>query len=887
MKNWVFFFLAFLSIPCLFGQPIETSGDNSPAVIAQNFSATYGVRADAVEAILWIFEAEGYDMGRRKRATEQIIKEYAQSPEKQQNTDVLSEATRSKINNPEIANALEWDLFTHRHYLSTSGHNSPSVVAKGDVNIWYGIPPKTLRALAEGLEKNKTYLTNFETQLAEQVKKYEELSQSLLNREDEMAKEAKLFLEEGEIDEAVKVLGDRRYALKKQRERAEKREAEAAYDYAEGLSLQLKYDSAAVEFRAAVDLYPENSTYHLHYANNESTLAHYGQAIRHYEIALGIDSLKRDNEERIATLINNLGGVWFSNGEYDKAIGYYEKALTIGLKALGENHPKVATNYNNLGSVWNSNGEYDKAIGYHEQALQICLKTLGDQHQDVAVTYNNLGGAWTEKGEYDKAIGYFEQALQIFSKALGDQHPNLAMSYDNLGGAWTGKGEYNKAIGYFEQALQIRLKVLGDQHPSVALTYNNLGGAWYSKGEYDKAIGYYEQALQIFLKALGDQHPYVALTYNNLGSAWTPKGEYDKAIGYFEQALQIRLKAFGDQHPEVATNYNNLGAAWASKGDHYKAIGYFEQALQIRLKALGDQHPDVAMTYSNLGGAWTEKGEYDKAIAFSEKALGIASVAFGNKHPTVATVYNNLGLAWGDKGEYDRAITFFEKALGIDSVAFSNKHPSVARSYNNLGHAWAAKGEYDRAITFFEKELGILSPVLGLNHPYTKEATQNLAKAALDCGMEFFEEKQYASALPYFQKALENAEVGDDLSFSLICLNNIGCSNKNLRNYTEGLSALGKGIARGEELARTIDEQFKTYSAEQLKSPKAQAQIAELKNTALIRRMHYHKVGCLKGLKKNKEADDLAKQLWKEGIEANDARLLKDLQKEGYDFGKN
>ncbi len=97
MKPLIFFLVVLLNAASLFGQDAKTSGNNSPAVIAQNFSATYGIRADAVEAILWIYEAEGYDVDRRKRATEQIIREYCQSPEKQQKTDVLSDATRRKL----------------------------------------------------------------------------------------------------------------------------------------------------------------------------------------------------------------------------------------------------------------------------------------------------------------------------------------------------------------------------------------------------------------------------------------------------------------------------------------------------------------------------------------------------------------------------------------------------------------------------------------------------------------------------------------------------------------------------------------------------------------------------------------------------------------------
>jgi hypothetical protein len=50
-----------------------------------------------------------------------------------------------------------------------------------------------------------------------------------------------------------------------------------------------------------------------------------------------------------ALAINNIGKAYSSKGEYDKAVGYHEKALAIFLKALGTDHPDVATSYNNIG----------------------------------------------------------------------------------------------------------------------------------------------------------------------------------------------------------------------------------------------------------------------------------------------------------------------------------------------------------------------------------------------------------------------------------------------------------------------------------------------------------------------------------------------------------
>jgi hypothetical protein len=40
-----------------------------------------------------------------------------------------------------------------------------------------------------------------------------------------------------------------------------------------------------------------------------------------------------------------------NQGKVDKAIKFGEKALSIKIKVLGEEHPSVAISYNNLGAV--------------------------------------------------------------------------------------------------------------------------------------------------------------------------------------------------------------------------------------------------------------------------------------------------------------------------------------------------------------------------------------------------------------------------------------------------------------------------------------------------------------------------------------------------------
>ncbi len=76
--------------------------------------------------------------------------------------------------------------------------------------------------------------------------------------------------------------------------------------------------------------------------------------------------------------------------------------------------------------------QYDKAMGYFEKALKSNLKTLGEDHPKVANSWNSLGSTWYAKGEYDKAIEYFEKALSVFRARLGNDHPHTKSVETNL-----------------------------------------------------------------------------------------------------------------------------------------------------------------------------------------------------------------------------------------------------------------------------------------------------------------------------------------------------------------------------------------------------------------------------------------------------------------------
>ena len=305
-------------------------------------------------------------------------------------------------------------------------------------------------------------------------------------------------------------------------------------------------------------------------------------------------------DEQAAGLCNTLGDHLQSVASYGQARPYYEQALAIWKKVLGNQHPHTSLSLNNLGYLLQAMGELEAARPYYEQALAIWMKVSGDQHPHTALSLNNLGYLLRAMGELEAARPYFEQALAIWKKVLGDQHPHTAQSLNNLGALLNSMGELEAARPYYEQALAIRKKVLGDQHPDTAQSLNNLGYLLQAMGELEAARPYYEQALAIWKKVLGDQHPDTALSLNNLGGLLDAMGELEAARPYYEQALAIWKKVLGDQHPDTALGLNNLGGLLYAMGELEAARPYLEQALAILASCLGPDHPDTKLVRGNL-----------------------------------------------------------------------------------------------------------------------------------------------------------------------------------------------------------------------------------------------------------------------------------------------
>ncbi len=165
-----------------------------------------------------------------------------------------------------------------------------------------------------------------------------------------------------------------------------------------------------------------------------------------------------------ATAYTSLGIVNVSQGNYDKALEYYDKALDISL-ATG-NRGRMQRTYTNMGIVYMRQKKYDASIESHKKALALAMELGGER--DEAFVYNDLGAVYLNS-ELDiaAAINYLLQSIAIRERL--SEKSELSYTYNYLGQAYAKTGNKGEAEHWIKKALTIARDIGNDKQQYEAL----------------------------------------------------------------------------------------------------------------------------------------------------------------------------------------------------------------------------------------------------------------------------------------------------------------------------------------------------------------------------------------------------------------------------------
>ena len=71
----------------------------------------------------------------------------------------------------------------------------------------------------------------------------------------------------------------------------------------------------------------------------------------------------------------------------------------------------MGSSYNNIGLIYSIQGNYEKALDYYSKSVSI-KKELGDK-KGMGDSYHNIGVIYKEQGNYEKALDYLLKSKNI------------------------------------------------------------------------------------------------------------------------------------------------------------------------------------------------------------------------------------------------------------------------------------------------------------------------------------------------------------------------------------------------------------------------------------------------------------------------------------------
>lgn len=322
------------------------------------------------------------------------------------------------------------------------------------------------------------------------------------------------------------------------------------------------------------------------------------------------------NYKRLTRSYNTLGLIHSEEGEYDKALEYYNKGIAINLER--QDSAATIAQRINTASVYEAQGNTLKSLEYNQIAIDLSLRY--DNLRLAAIAHNNLANNYKTLSDTKNAAYHYYEALRINEDRANTW--GVISVLNNLSLLYIIAKQYDKAEENLNKALELSLD--NDINGTVA-SYSNIAVLRVNQERYDEAI----DALQECLKLLED-NGIVAMMPNillQLGSVYLEAGRYAEAERYVDRGL-AKSKELGIEYHIIQGNLYKCDlltkqGRW-QEAETYALEGYERaKAAQIR-STQADYANQLVNIYKQLGRSaealemYETKKELDESIVNEE-----------------------------------------------------------------------------------------------------------------------------------------------------------------------------------------------------------------------------------------------------------------------------
>jgi tetratricopeptide (TPR) repeat protein len=322
-----------------------------------------------------------------------------------------------------------------------------------------------------------------------------------------------------------------------------------------------------------------------------------------------------------------------------QALRLFEETSRLTCSVLGSSHPAMLHTLNNIGLVYMSLGQYDRALQHLEMTLSLKQASSGNDHLSVADTQMTIGNVYRVQGQLQYALACYEEALRIKTKALGDSHAALGETLTLMIAAYRELGQQEQALAHLDRLLRVRRATIGEAHPSVAELLIQMGTLHRAMGQLTMAADCFEKAVQIMRKAAGSDHVSLCDPLLHHASVQNELNHHKWALEAYEEALRIKRKALGPDHASLVDIFASCGGVYRNAGMQQRAVDCYQEALRISRRAgNAGATGDLLIRFAVL----VERRNGPLAKEMAAEGLQLLTATYGAEHQRVKAAMQSV-----------------------------------------------------------------------------------------------------------------------------------------------------------------------------------------------------------------------------------------------------
>lgn len=316
----------------------------------------------------------------------------------------------------------------------------------------------------------------------------------------------------------------------------------------------------------------------------------------------------------MANALNMLTTIYRKKGNVEQAITSADSAIYYTNKIesdSGKQRQLLVTTYSNLGNIYRSTGDNDKALENFKEAEKYAIE-MNDRGY-LAVIYNNLGNISHLRGDLEEAIDFYLKSIEI--KQANNDSRGMAIGYHNLGAIEFDLGDFKASREY----LLLSDQIAEDQDLAVLRIYNfnKFGSISLQQDSSSRALEEYTLAYN-----LSDSLGFVAgklTALQGLGESHLNLGRYEESYNRLVEGLDLAVaKGSKPNESSLLVILANLYVQSKEKDtqigslDNIQVEAYLNRSLTLA-NEMGNLDNKLA-SYKALGVFYNTTGRYKKSL---------------------------------------------------------------------------------------------------------------------------------------------------------------------------------------------------------------------------------------------------------------------------------